>query len=164
MILLSRSSSQSSQIITMPKTEVRDRPEFDPLEQMYVELSAKIMVDPTQLLTFFSYHYTWAIDALSRRFRFHDMVEFEANPLIEEKRSGVAVVATTVSGTAIHQIDARSGEIHLILQRYILRIRLVCVGDTICGNKGLRSYLLSVENEMIIFFTSPPPISFRLSH
>ena len=157
MILLSRSSSQSSQIIvTVPKIEVRDRPEFDPLEQMYVELSAKIMVDPTQLWIFFSYHYTWAIDVLSRRFRFHDTVEFEANPQIGEEILGVAVVATTTSGTAIHPIDTRSDESHLIVQRYVIQSGFVCIGDTICGNKGLRSHLLLVENELIILLTRPP--------
>ena len=86
MILLSISSSQSSQIIVaVPKIEVRDRPELHPLEQMWAELSAKMMGNPTQLWIFFSYQYTWAIDVLSRRFRFHDMVEFEANPLFGEK-------------------------------------------------------------------------------
>ena len=121
MILLSMPSSRSSQIIvTMPKIEVRDRPELDSLEQMHVELRAKMMVDPTQLWIVFSLQYTWAIDVLSRRFRFHDMVKFEAKPIIGEKKSGVAVVATTLSGTAIHPIDARRDESHLIVQRYVI--------------------------------------------
>ena len=157
MVVLSRSLSELSEIIvTMPKIEVRDRPEFDPLEQMYVELSAKIMVDPTQILIFFSYHYTWAIDVLSRRFRFHDMVEFEANPLFGEHILGVAVVSTTMSGTAIHQIDARSDETHLIHQQHVTQSGFVCNGDTICSDKGQRSHLLLVENELIILLTRPP--------
>ena len=165
MILLSMPSSRSSQIIvTMPKIEVRDRPELDSLEQMHVELRAKMMVDPTQLWIFLTCYFTWAIDVLSRRFRFRDMVEFEANPLFEEEILGVAIVVTTVSGKAIHQIDARRDESKLIHQRHLIERGLVCTGDTICGNKGLRSHLLSVENELIILCTSPPPISFRLSH
>ena len=72
----------------MPKIEVRDRPELDSLEQMHVELRAKMMVDPTQLWIFLTFYFTWAIDVLSRRFRFRDMVEFEANPLFEEEILG----------------------------------------------------------------------------
>ena len=105
------------------------------------------MGNPTQLWTFFSYRYTWAIDVLSRRFRFHDMVKFEANPLFGEEIFGVAVVTTTTSGTAIHPIDTRSDESNLIDQRYVIERGFVCIGDTICGDKGLRSHLLSVENE-----------------
>ena len=165
MILLSMPSSRSSQIIvTMPKIEVRDRPELDSLEQMHVELRAKMMVDPTQLWIFLTCYFTWAIDVLSRRFRFRDMVEFEANPLFEEEIFGVDVVATTVSGTAIHLIDTRSDESNLIVQSYAIESGFVCIADTICGDKGLRSHLLPVENELIILCRSPPPISFRLSH
>ena len=105
MILLSISSSRSSQmIVAVPKIEVRDRPELHPLDQMWAELSAKMMGNPTQLLIFFSYQYIWAIDVLSRRFRFHDMVEFEANPLFGEEILGVPVVATTTSGTQSIQL------------------------------------------------------------
>ena len=118
----------------------------------------------TQLWIFFSLQYTWAIDVLSRRFRYHDMVEFDANPLFEEEIFGVAVVATTTSGTAIHPIDTRSDESNLIVQRYVIERGFVCIGDTICGDKGLRSHLLSLENDFVILFTSPPSISFHLSH
>ena len=165
MILLSRSSSRSFQIIVaVPKIEVRDRPELHPLEQMWAELSAKMMGNSTQLWIFFSLQYTWAIDVLSRRFRFHDMVEFEAIPLFGEQFLGVAVVVTTLSGTAIHPIDTRSDESNLIVQSYAIESGFVCIADTICGDKGLRSHLLPVENELIILCRSPPPISFRLSH
>ena len=165
MILLSRSSSRSFQIIVaVPKIEVRDRPELHPLEQMWAELSAKMMGNSTQLWIFFSLQYTWAIDVLSRRFRFHDMVEFEAIPLFGEQFLGVDVVATRTSGTAIHPIERRSDESHLIVQSYAIERGFVCIGDTICGDKGLRSHLLSLENDFVILFTSPPSISFHLSH
>ena len=122
------------------------------------------MGDPTKLRIFFSYQYTWAIDVLSRRFRFYDMVEFEANPLFGQEILGMAVVAKTMSGTAIHPIDTRSDESNVIVHRYVIESGFVCIGVTICGDKGLRSHLLSVKNEFLILFTSPPPISFRLSH
>lgn len=70
---------------------------------------------------------------------------------------GWAAVATAMSGAAIHQIDARSDETHLILQIYVLESGTMCVGETIGGNKRTQSHLLSVQTDILVQITLPPP-------
>ena len=81
---------------------------------------------------------------------------YEANPLSGEQILGVDMIATAPSGTAIHPIDARSDETHLILQTNVLEIGSTCVGDTIGGDKRTQFTCCQSKTALLILLTRPP--------